>query len=355
MIQQLPKDTPAPVKPSLAGTGAAPAAPPVAPKAGASGLVNSILAEFRQVFSKDNPHLVSGLTLTGLLLVLTYAYGNMLLLTVRIWRDPLYSFGWMVPVAAVVMLWVLREPLKKPSNLERWLGVAIVAVALLARTWFGIVRYNTPNMYTFPIAIAGVFVFMGGWDALRWSWRSILFLYFMFPMAMPLERGILFKLQERNTIFATFALQTLGVPAYHVGNVITIEGVELQVEEACAGLRMTTVLVAMCVAFALWVPMRWWERIILLVSGIPIALAANLIRIVLTSLLYLIPGVPPGVAQWAFHDGGGYFMVVIALGLAYLEWVVISKLIIEEAPRASQPKIGINPTRPGRVGTMPGK
>lgn len=332
MIQQSP---PSPEK-ALPPKPASHAASAVSAPPAQGSLIEQVTSEIQRVFSPDNPHLKPGLLMVGMFVLLMVAYGNMLSLTATIWRTPQYSFGWMIPIVSIVMLWVSREPLKTPTDQERWIGVGIVTAALLARVFFGAIwRTNTLDMYTFVPATLGAVVFMGGWSALAWMWKPIVFLIFMFPIPQIVENMILTKLQLLGTQVSTFALQTLGIAAYYQGNVIHVGAERLQVEEACAGLRMTSVFVGMCVGMAMFMPMRPWERVIMLISGVPIALAANMSRILLTSLLFMVPGLDG--AHETIHDLMGYFMVVIGLAFAYLEWLVISKLIIEEQPTRGQP------------------
>jgi exosortase/archaeosortase family protein len=91
---------------------------------------------------------------------------------------------------------------------------------------------------------------------------------------------------------------------------------------------MLTIFVAMAVAITLVTDRPWWERIVIVISAIPIALAVNIIRITVTGILYLTAGAR--LADLVFHDLAGWFMMPLALGLLYIEFQILSHLIIED-------------------------
>ena len=100
------------------------------------------------------------------------------------------------------------------------------------------------------------------------------------------------KLQRLASICSTFVLQTLGVSAFRQGNLISIPGLRASAEDcrACSGLRMLTIFCALAVAMVFLIERPWWDKFVILLSAIPIALAVNIIRITVTGLLYLVLG-----------------------------------------------------------------
>jgi exosortase len=306
--------------------------------------------ELRRVFSKENDQLVPGLVIGALCVLLVYTYGNSLLLAAGTWTSSQYSHAWVVPLFAAALLWMRRKPIGKVTHAERWYGAGLVCAALTARMVFGWLSINTADMWTFIPAVAGVFLMVGGWRTFRWSWAPIAFLFFMFPLPMQAEQRILHRLQEKATIASVYTLQTLGVSAYReggTGNVIAIDGLatRLNVIDQCAGLRMLTIFVAMCLGIAMVISGPWWEKAIIIVSSIPIALVVNLVRIVVTGLLYVAAEtstwITRDIANWLFHDLAGWFMMPLALGLLFLELAILSRLFVEvKEDRTPQIRIG---------------
>ena len=176
------------------------------------------------------------------------------------WNTPAYSHGWLVPMFAAVLLWLRREPLHEPSALARWSGIALLVGGLAFRLVGVHFAYPYIEMVSFLPCIFGVFLVVGGWPCLRWAGPALAFLIFMYPLPGLVERRLLDPLQKLATICSTYALQTLGVAAYRSGNHILGE-VSLGVVDACSGLRMLTIFLALAVAVTLVTARPLWERI----------------------------------------------------------------------------------------------
>jgi exosortase len=319
------------------------AAAPAAPS-------ESLLDDLKRTFSRDNDQFYAGLAITVLIGILILAYLNSLSIAAAYWETSQYSFGWMVPLFSIAVIWMWWEPIKNVSVRDRWLGVAVITAALVIRVIVSRYAFKTPDMLTFVIAVAGVFLLVGGWPTLRWAAGPIAFLVFMLPLPMKVYSFLFLRLQTINTIGSVWILQTLGISAFADGNQINMDQVQLQVAEACSGMGMGTMLPAMCVAFVMVVPMQWWKRVIIIVSSLPIAWITNLVRIVGTSLLmklnshvqWIDPSNHQATDFW-FHRVFGYIvMLPVAFGLLYLLWVILNHLFItvEEsrpAPVAMRP------------------
>ena len=162
----------------------------------------------------------------------------------------------------------------------------------------------------------------------------------MFPLPSYLDARLLAPLQRLATVSSTYCLQTIGIPASSEGNRIEIGELQLGVVEACSGLRMLTIFVALAVAITLVTERPIWERLVIVASAVPIALAVNIIRITATGILHLTVG--KKVADVVFHDMAGWFMMPMALGLLYVEFQILAHLVIEDSD-AGPMQIGSSP------------
>jgi exosortase len=282
-------------------------------------------------------------TLVGLLGVLVFVYWNVLDSrgAMKYWDNPKYSHGWLVPIFTVILLWMRHEPFETVTRGARWAGVGLLSAGLgmrLAATFF-----PTPvlEMDSFVLSVAGIFLMVGGWKMMRWAGPAVAFLIFMFPLPGFLDTRLLAPLQKLATVSSTYCLQTLGIAAASEGNRIEIGELQLGVVEACSGLRMLTIFVALAVAITLITDRPLWERVVIVLSAVPIALAVNIVRITVTGILHLTVG--PRLADLVFHDLAGWFMMPMALGLLYIEFQILSHLVIEEGPAAPM-RIGGGPT-----------
>jgi exosortase len=227
---------------------------------------------------------------------------------------------------------MLREAFEPVAATERWWGVAIVGGGLLVRVVAGYMHALTLDAFSLIPTLAGVFVIAGGWSAFRWSWAPVAFLVFMIPLPTDLEHGLLDPLQRIATVMSTYTLQTLGLDAFNTGSQIVIGGTfRLNVEEACSGLRMATVFLALSVALSMIIKRPWWTKTIIVLSGIPIAIVANLIRIVVTALLFMMLGPDAEFPKHFFHGLAGLFMMPIALVIMYVEMLILDRIFLEES------------------------
>jgi exosortase len=272
--------------------------------------------------SQRTPLLILG----GLVLLLVLAYWDMFALTSAAWQEGLYSHGWIVPVFALALLWMRWQPFGPVPPMERWMGLALLGGGLGMRLFAAEFGSNPVDQLSFLPAIFGVFMLVGGMHVIRWAWPALFFLIFMFQLPNKLERPVLGGLQTLASICSTFVLQTMGMAAFRQGNLISLPGADLNIADACSGLRMATIFGAMAVAMVFLIERPWWDKLVILLSAIPIALLVNIIRITVTGLLYWAVGPENHFAQKLGHDWAGYFMMPLALGFLWLELQVLERL-----------------------------
>jgi exosortase len=337
--------------------------------------------------------------------VLIGVYWNMFALTKDYWSDDTYSHGWIIPFIAIFLLWSQRTPLGGPidrnqenQNLmqvgiplaaaigcyflglygigwlayaiavvvalavvfrfhefepiamhERWIGVGLIVAALFVRIYAAKVDTMPFDRISFIVALYGVFMLAGGWAIVRQMWASIGFFIFMFPLPSVVENHFLAWLQKGAAVASTAVLQVMGVVAYRKGYTIHVEGLEdqLEVAQACSGLRMLTIFSAMAIAMVLLIERPWWDKLIMLLSAIPIALATNVIRITATALLYkAVEGTSmEETLHGIIHDYAGYAMIFVAGGIMWLEYKILTWLFVEEGDEGMQ-AAGIRGTIP---------
>ena len=103
----------------------------------------------------------------------------------------------------------------------------------------------------------------------------------------------------------------------------------LDVAEACSGMRLLMAFLALGVAMAYLHYRPLWQRIVLLISTIPIAIICNIIRVTITGFIYVL--ISPKYAQGIYHDMLGMAMLPLAFGLYGLVAWFMSSLFVDEA------------------------
>jgi len=262
----------------------------------------------------------------------------------RTWQtEEDYGHGFVVPLFSLALLWLRRDMLKSCTGKGSWLGLAILAVWAALRSVAVYFNYASVPEYSILVFLTGVALFVGGWPALRWSWPAIAFLFFMIPLPGAVQGAASQWLQGIAARMSGYVIQTLGIPAIVEGHVIQLSDASkpLDVAAACSGLRMLMLFFAMCVAMAFVVRRPLWEKLVLVVSAVPIAVASNVLRIVLTAVfceaVHLWPSMFQSLnienPQEIIHNWVGYVVMMPAgLLLLWAEMALLSKLMVEPLP-----------------------
>lgn len=272
-----------------------------------------------------------------------FYWSSLCLLARTWWRQEDYQHGFFVIPFCLFLLWYRREMVAKikPGH-GSWWGLLFLAVWALMRTTAVYFGYGTfPELSMIPFLI-GVTVFAGGWRALHWAWPAIFFLLFMIPLPGEVQGLASDQLQHLATRASLYVIQTLGIPAIAQGTTIQLPEKLLDIERACSGLRMLMLFFAICIGFALIVKRPLWERLLIVASAAPIAVVSNIVRIVLTAVLFRMAHLWPAVlgtesAEKFYHDFAGYMMMPVGLLLLWIELVLLSKLLI--SPMSERPLV----------------
>ena len=274
------------------------------------------------------------------LAVVVWAFWPTLTDLFHVWSsDPQYSHGFLVPPFAAYLLWkswqagpVARSPMPVVAGLLLVLALGLRAVA-------GSLLFQQLDAVSFLLCLAALSLAAGGWPVLRRTGPAILFLIFMIPLPYELERNVGQPLKTAATYSSTFVLQTLGQPAVQDGNLILIDDVKLGVVDACSGLKMMVTFAAFSVGAVLLMSRTRFEKLMVLLGIIPIAIVANVLRIVATGLCFVTFN---DKTAHVMHDVNGWLMMPAGLALLGLQLWCLGRLVV----RPEAPEVGFAPLRP---------
>lgn len=292
--------------------------------------------------------------LLGLIAVLFYSYYNSLSgLWLNYWNSDQYSHGYIVPVLAAVLLWLRWDPLllttlNHIARSARAYGAALLMLGLAMRLGAARMGMETPDMISFIPSLAGILLMAGGWPLFKWGIPVVLYLSFMFPLPHRIQQAILVPLKNLATQCSYYLLQVTGFETYREGNIIFISGIPMGVVDACSGLRMLTVFLALCTAVAMIIDRPLWERIFIFASAVPIAVAVNVLRITSTGIAYHFAGGPSEWVHYVFHDNAGLMMMPLAMLFLYLEITALGMIFLDSdlgQPAIHTPQVGKKTTR----------
>jgi exosortase len=277
--------------------------------------------------------------LAGLSAALLWSYWPLLVEAAQRWAsDPQYSHGFLVPVFSAALLWLRRRQLDGAVAGLNWWGLPFLLVGAALRMAASYTFFDWLALFSLLPCLAGLAVLFTGWRGLRWAGPAIAFLVFMIPWPYRLEVALAHPLQRVATVASTYALQTLGVAALDEGNTIVLDDVRLEVIDACSGLSMIAAFLALATAMALLIRRPAWEKVLLVLSSIPIAVVVNVLRITVTGVMHEVA--VRQLADLVFHDLAGWLMMPAALVLLWLELKFLARAFVATGkPRPAAPAV----------------
>jgi len=240
--------------------------------------------------------------------------------------DEDYNHGFVVPPFSAWLVWQERERLKRLPILPSAWGLLALAGGMLIYLVGSVgaeLFLQRSSMVLVLAALALLFLGKAWLQALTFP---LAFLVFAVPLPAVLRNVIAFPLQLFAAQTATFCLSGAGVPVLREGNVIVLAQTTLEVADACSGIRSLQALLALAAVFAYMTQRRPWKRLVLFLSAIPIAIAANAFRVSGTGFLAHFYGLE--AAQGFYHSLAGYLM----FGVAFVGLLVSGTLLNRLAP-----------------------
>lgn len=252
-------------------------------------------------------------------------------------NDPQYSHGFLVPLFAGFLLWRRRAKLRLDELRPRWWGVGVVFAGVGLRVAAHVFYQPWLDAGSLLVVLAGLCVAVGGPRLLSWAVPAILFLGFMIPLPYRAQTFLGGSLQSVATTASTYVLQTVGIPAVAEGNVILLSNTRLGVVEACSGLTMMVTFFALATGVAILVRRHWAVKVVLVLSAVPIAVAANVARITVTGVL--AEASQDDLSRAVFHDLAGWFMMPLGLTLLLAGLFVMDHVVrpARTAPPPARP------------------
>ncbi len=266
--------------------------------------------------------------LTALLL---WLYLPTLVHLVGQWRsDPDFEHGFFVPLFSAFMAWQERSRLARLTRRPSWWGALFLAVGLSTLIIGQLGAELFLSRVSLLIVLAGLIVLFLGWNffrALLFPWA---FLFLMIPIPAIIFSQLTFPLKMFASKVASTVLPWLGVPVFREGNIMTLPAIRLEVVEACSGIRSLMSLATLAIIYGYLMERRVAVRILLAAASIPIAVAANSLRIIGTGLL--VQYWNPDKAEGFFHEFQGWLIFVVSLTMLYLLHRVICAVWPDEEP-----------------------
>ena len=266
-------------------------------------------------WSRRNAHFAWGPVLIGVLTAAIYCRVLAKLVT-DWWQIPDFSHGFLVPIFAAYVVWAKRKSLLNTKIAPTWSGLAVVALGLVVLLLGVYGAELFLSRISLVILLAGLVLCFGGWHLLKELRFALLVLLLAIPIPSIIFNEITLPLQILASKLASALLPLFGVPVLREGNVIALPAMKLEVAEACSGIRSLMSLFTLSIFYGYFLEKSFLRRAILALASIPIAIAANAVRILGTGLC--VQYWDPDKAMGFFHEFSGWVMFLVSLGCLFV-------------------------------------
>lgn len=273
-----------------------------------------------------------------LLLLIGVQYRHVISGLITRWNtDSDWSHGYIIPFFGLYFLYMQRDRL--PWKLigrfgfSHWIGIGLLVLSFLLYVGSTFYQFGYPKQLSLLTMIAGGVMAIWGWPMARWSWFAIAFLVFAIPVPHRLYNEMTLPLREvAASTSATILTFVPEMQAEAQGTVVEYfyQGRRdiLDIERACSGMRLLMTMMALGVAMAFMHERALWQRLVMVIACVPIAIFCNILRVTTTGFLVVFG--QKDLAEGTPHTLLGMGMLLIAFGLYGLISYSMTHLFVEE-------------------------
>ena len=173
--------------------------------------------------------------LYGLLLLSIY-YSALTYLIINDWAREGYSYCYLIPFAALYLIWIKKDDLAILPSVPSWKGLVPILLGLVF-FWIGELGGEYLTLYlSFWLVMVGLLWLHLGWEKLKRIGLALFIILTIFPLPNFLNTKLMLQLRLISSKLGVSLIQLYGLPVTREGNIIDLGFVQLQVVEACSGL-----------------------------------------------------------------------------------------------------------------------
>jgi exosortase len=233
--------------------------------------------------------------------------------TMSVWHN---AHGALVPpIVAFLVYHELKRFKGEPAQGSAW-GFVLLLPALLLHAIDAGMHTQLLAAISIVIALPGLSLLLMGIDRTRAIAFPLLFLLAAMPIPLGMTEQIHMQLRLIATAATSWVMPQLGIPVFAEGTTLHVSTGPLQVSDACSG--FSTLYAAAAVAFlTAYSTSGWQRRALVLLAAAPLAIAANILRVVFLTALTVWSG--PEILDTFIHPLSG--MLTFALALPIIFWL----------------------------------
>jgi exosortase B len=220
------------------------------------------------------------------------------------------------PIVLATGIWLFAQRWREMQEIRTpgrpALVVALLLPALVVYAFGRAFDFLAIEVFAFGAVLLSIFYAGFGAEVLRRMWFPIVYLLFVVPIPGWVIDSITGPLKTYVSHSATYLLGLAGYPIVREGVTLYVAQYQLLVEDACAGLNSLISLTAISL-FYIYVlhNASWRYALFLMLWIIPVALLANLLRVLILVLITCHFG--NAAAQGFLHSTAGLVMFASAL------------------------------------------
>jgi len=242
----------------------------------------------------------------------------------NVWNlRPEYSHGFIIPLISTFLIWRRREEIRQLPFTGSWSGLILIAVGLGLRFVGEQTTMYTIEHYAFLLVIYGLVLSLTGPVVFRRLWVPLAMLIFALPLPSFFDNALSLKLQLLSSQLGVWVIRTAGISVLLEGNVIDLGSYQLEVAQACSGLRYLFPLMTLALILAYLFRGAFWKRCIIFFSSVPITVLMNGLRIGFIGITVDRWG--PSMAEGALHDFEGWAVFMFSSGLLLLTAAALAR------------------------------
>lgn len=244
------------------------------------------------------------------------------------WKDPTWQHGALLPFIVGYLIWLRRNELAQlPASSSRW-GCVLIVLAL----FFYFAGFRANNFYCGYLAVmtllAGASLWLQGTPRSRKLLFAWLMLGFLWPLPF-LEESIGYQMRLMMVKTTGFVLNTVGVDSLVSGTALqSMPNLEIGrkagelfsvgIAAPCSGMRSLFALLVVGALFSYFRQRTMWRRLALFSTILPIAIVANMTRILVLIFAAMLFGQEWAIGDVekevsAFHELTGIVVFLVAL------------------------------------------
>ncbi len=253
-------------------------------------------------------------TLIFIALLLSLLYFRTFTWLINVWlTDPYYSHGFLIPIISGAIAWIIIRKHNKESEFEPEPfkhGIFIFAFGLLLYTVGYIKLFPFLSALSFLFTASGLILYFYGKPLMRSFLFPVSFLIFAIPLPLSILKKVTFVLQSFSVRYSTSIIELVGIPVERIGAEIHLQNAAFIIGLPCSGMNTLISLLAMAAILIYVLRCHTSKKAVLFCAAVPIAIGANIFRIVAILLVANTYGAE--AAMKFFHTFSSPFLIITA-------------------------------------------